>query len=401
MNSQNILVWLNFFVADVADGLGPFLGVFLKSQGFLEDKIGIISTISSLAALIFLIPFGILIDKTRFKKQLICLCIIVISLSTFTLLFYHSFVLAMIAQFSIAMAGACLTPAFAALTLGIVGFENYKFQVARNEAYKHAGTVFAAALSFVFAYYYGIVSVFIITIAMSVFSLWIISLIKQNTIDHKIACGEIGDKSTFKQIFFNKNVIILALVMFCFHMSNAHMLPLLSQRAFSVGIDSSGAYAAATIIIAQSAMIVVSLLCFKILKKNNNFTIYFYSLAVSLVGLIIRGFIAANFVNTEAMVIVQILDGVGAGITGVILPILLSFILRGSGHINTGLTIVIAAGGIGAALSGSVGGIIATKLGYFYAYSTLAFIAFAGLLLWIFSFKYLSKGLFIEHRARK
>ncbi len=53
MNSFNILAWLNFFVADVKDGLGPYLGVFLKEYGFLEGQIGLIGTISSLCRICF------------------------------------------------------------------------------------------------------------------------------------------------------------------------------------------------------------------------------------------------------------------------------------------------------------------------------------------------------------
>ena len=33
---------LNFFIADVRDGLGPFLGVFLQSNGWTPAEIGIV-----------------------------------------------------------------------------------------------------------------------------------------------------------------------------------------------------------------------------------------------------------------------------------------------------------------------------------------------------------------------
>ena len=37
--SLSHLMWLNFFIADVQDGLGPYLGVFLKQKGFTEESI--------------------------------------------------------------------------------------------------------------------------------------------------------------------------------------------------------------------------------------------------------------------------------------------------------------------------------------------------------------------------
>ncbi len=388
MSGVSALLWLNFFIADVMDGLGPFLGVFLKIHNFGEGEIGFISTTAQLSALIFAVPLGILVDKTPFKKHLIALCIFIISVATLGLLLYPNFIFAITTNFAIAIAAACLAPSFAAITLGIVGAQNYKFQVAKNEAFKHAGTVFGAALSFIFALYYGIVTVFIITIVMAGCSLIALNLIKSSSIDNKIACGDGGESVPLKAVFKNRAVLILAFAAFCFHASNAYMLPLLSQRAATLGVDSSGAYAALTIIIAQITMIAVCIICTKSLRANLGFKPYFWLFGASFAALILRGLVAANSAGLLAMIFVQILDGVGAGVIGVILPILVAIVLRGSGHINAGLTFIISSGGVGAALSASIGGVIAQYLGYAHAYAFLALIALLGLMTWFFSYSY-------------
>ena len=46
--------------------------------------------------------------------------------------------------------------------------------------------------------------------------------------------------------------------------------------------------------------------------------------------------------------------GVGAGIVGVILPLLVAMLMRGSGHINASFACVMTFGGIGAALSHNI-----------------------------------------------
>lgn len=166
MNAYAALAWLNFFIADVRDGLGPYLGVFLKEYQFGESHIGLIVTSASLCALIFGIPLGIFIDKTRFKRGVIALCIVGIVLATGANYFYPHFAFTLMAQIAIALCGVCLAPAFSAITLGIVGQSGYSRQVSLNEAYKHAGTAFSAGLSFVFALYYGIGAIFIITALM-------------------------------------------------------------------------------------------------------------------------------------------------------------------------------------------------------------------------------------------
>ncbi|EJF0769734.1 MFS transporter [Campylobacter upsaliensis] len=385
------LAWLNFFITDVRDGLGPYLGVFLKEHQFTESQIGLITTSTSLCALIFGIFLGVLIDKTHFKRGIIALCIVGIVLATGANYFYPHFTFTLMAQIAIALCAVCLAPAFSAITLGIVGQSGYSRQVSLNEAYKHAGTAFSAGLSFIFALYYGIGAIFIITALMGVCALVFLALLKSSQINHAVACGkEEGVEIPLRKALGDVRVLFLGLVMFCFHLSNAYMLPLLSQRAHTLGVDSSGAYAAATILIAQCTMIGISLLCMRLLQTKGNphfSSIYVYLMGIALFGLIVRGGVAAHFDGILAMIIVQILDGVGAGIVGVILPLLVAMLMRGSGHINAAFACVMTFGGVGAALSGSLGGYIAQYFGYFYAYLTLAFVAAFGLSIWVFSYK--------------
>ncbi|EAK0462552.1 MFS transporter [Campylobacter upsaliensis] len=391
MSAYFALAWLNFFIADVRDGLGPYLGVFLKEHQFTESQIGLITTSTSLCALIFGIFLGVLIDKTHFKRGIIALCIVGIVLATGANYFYPHFTFTLMAQIAIALCAVCLAPAFSAITLGIVGQKGFSKQISLNEAYKHAGTAFSAGLSFVFALHYGIGAIFIITALMGVCALVFLALLKSSQINHAVACGkEEGVEIPLRKALGDVRVLFLGVVMFCFHLSNAYMLPLLSQRAHTLGIDSSGAYAAATILIAQCTMIGISLLCMRLLqtKENPHFShIYVYLMGVALFGLIVRGGVAANFDGILAMITVQILDGVGAGIVGVILPLLVAMLMRGSGHINAAFACVMTFGGVGAALSGSLGGYIAQYFGYFYAYLTLAFVAAFGLSIWVFSYK--------------
>ncbi|WP_244914849.1 hypothetical protein [Helicobacter equorum] len=107
----------------------------------------------------------------------------------------------------------------------------------------------------------------------------------------------------------DKRIIVLSFAMFCFHLSNATMLPLLSQRAHTLGIDSNGAYAAATIIIAQSTMIFIALVCGKLIvnplgdshrdlhdDSNSKLSKTLFALmAISLLGLCVRAMIAVNY----------------------------------------------------------------------------------------------------------
>ncbi|WP_301010936.1 hypothetical protein [Helicobacter rodentium] len=129
------------------------------------------------------------------QKALIAFCILAIVFATLANYFYPHFGFTLLAQMSVALCGVCLAPAFAALTLGIVELSGYSRQVSLNEAYKHAGTAFSALLSLGFAFYYGIGAIFVITALMGVFSLLFLSFIRSDSINHKVARGQEGDKS--------------------------------------------------------------------------------------------------------------------------------------------------------------------------------------------------------------
>ncbi len=70
---------------------------------------------------------------------------------------------------------------------------------------------------------------------------------------------------------------------------------------------------------------------------------------------------------------VQLLDGVGAGIFGVITPLVIADLMRGTGRYNLAQGGVATVQGVGASLSGLAAGIIVDHLGY-----SAAFLAFGG-----------------------
>jgi hypothetical protein len=72
VKSQRPLDWLNFFLADVKDGLGPFLAIYLlSSRHWNPGEIGVVMMIAGIATVAARAPFGALIDWMRWKRALI------------------------------------------------------------------------------------------------------------------------------------------------------------------------------------------------------------------------------------------------------------------------------------------------------------------------------------------
>lgn len=139
---------LNFFLADVKGGLGPYLGIYLLTQQhWNQAAIGIVATVAGIVGLIVDAPVGAFIDATRWKRGAIVAGVGVLTASALAIAAAPIFPIVLTAQTMMGMAGAIFGPAIAAMTLGILGSHGLAFRMGRNAACDHAGNVFIAVLA--------------------------------------------------------------------------------------------------------------------------------------------------------------------------------------------------------------------------------------------------------------
>src|SRR6202008_3561534 len=62
------LLALNFFMADMQSGIGPFVSVFLLEHGWASVLIGTAMTIGNIAGMLITTPIGGLIDTSQHKR---------------------------------------------------------------------------------------------------------------------------------------------------------------------------------------------------------------------------------------------------------------------------------------------------------------------------------------------
>lgn len=384
--SRRALSALNFFLADVRDGLGPFLGVFLIGNGWTPDTIGYVMTIGGLAGMLATTPLGALVDATRAKRLIIAVAAALVIVGTVAILYATSFPVVAASQIGTGIVAAVIAPAVAGLTLGIVGQSGLARQLGRNEAWNHGGNVFAAVVAGLAGYHFGLVAVFALMAGMALLSIVSVTFIRPEDIDHDVARGlEPGARdhgeaaSGFSVLLKSRPLILVGLAMMTFHLGNAAMLPLLSQSMVSQDLADPALFTATTVIVAQLTMIPLALLAARFAEKHG----YWFIVLAALVALPIRGLIAGTWNSPLVVFPVQVLDGVGAGLLGVATPGIVAQILRGTGRINAGLGAVMTLQGVGAALSPAVGGFIAHSYGYGVAFIVLGSLAAIGIVIWL------------------
>src|SRR5436305_8399622 len=199
MTSLVALNALNFFMADVRDGLGPFLGVFLQEKGWSPATIGLVMTIGGYAGMIATTPLGAFVDATKAKRGLMVVSALAIIAASMTILVVPTFAVTSAAQAINGMAGAAVGPAIASITLGLVKQAGFAHQLGRNEAFNHAGNVTAALLGGAFGDLFGLTAVFFVMTGMAVGSICAALVIDPQHIDHAAArglAGMAGDKAS-------------------------------------------------------------------------------------------------------------------------------------------------------------------------------------------------------------
>jgi MFS family permease len=387
LNSIGALNALNFFMADVRDGLGPFLGVFLQGKGWSPAEIGVVMTIGGLAGMLATAPLGALVDATRAKRaMLIAAAVFIIGASIVNYMSAH-FTITTLAQVTSGIAAAAVAPAIAGITLGLVGQAGFPHQLGRNEAFNHGGNATAACLSGALGYLFGIGAVFVLMAGMAVAAIAAIAMIRSGDIDHARArglasAGSAGETvpTSFIGLMGSVPLLILGATLMLFHMANAAMLPLLGQAMVARGTaGDASAYTAATVIVAQLTMVPMAILAARLAISRG----YWIVFVLALIALPIRGLLAGSVAHPWILLPVQVLDGIGAGLLGVAVPGLVARILSGTGHVNAGLGAVMTMQGVGAAVSATIGGYVAESFGYGAAFLALGGIAVLALAVWL------------------
>src|SRR6516162_79853 len=79
---------INFFLAGMQSGFGPFVAVLLADEKWTQQDIGFVLSVSGLAGLLSQIPGGELLDASRSKRFLVALGAIMVAVSALVMAFW-------------------------------------------------------------------------------------------------------------------------------------------------------------------------------------------------------------------------------------------------------------------------------------------------------------------------
>ncbi len=364
---------INFFQAEMVGVVLPALGAFLKEAGWRYDSIGIATAVAGLGTLLLQIIAGEVTDRISSRRFLFG------SVAIFTGFCFVAIPLVPNSQFWIdgllfvsGAAQSLFAPLLGALALALVGHESLNRTAGVNQAWSHAGNIVAAVTAILFVRFMGISSIFYAVGVSSLLAAASVFLIQPNDLDEHLATGLSATETEpipWKELLRDRAVLGLIVSIFLFHLANAPILPVTALYVKHLG--GSDSLMTATVLTAQLVMVPVSIFAGRYGDHWGRKAV----MAIAFWFLPLRIFSYALVGSPKAVVWLQGLDAIGAGIYGVIVITLAADLTRGKGRFNALTGVFATALACGAVVGPTISGLLLQHFGFkdtFYAFAGVA-----------------------------
>ena len=326
-------------------------------------------------------PGGAIVDWARRERLVAGVALTMITVAALAYACFPIFPVVFSAAVLHAAASCVLGPCIVALSLGLVGYGAIGDRLGRNARFASIGNGTAAAAMGAIGYFFSAQAVFFVTAALLIPTLFALSRIQPREVDPELAHGSVSRRgrkrraATCAACCASGRCSSCAVCAAIFHLANASMLPLMA----SVVTTRSGEWAtvliAACIVVPQ---IVVALISPWVGHQAQIWGRRWF-LLTAFAALAVRGLLFSTVTNPQLLVAVQLLDGITAATLGVMVPLMIADIARGTGHFNLAQGIIGTAVGIGASISPTLSGYLSDQFGSPVAFLGLSAIAAIGL----------------------
>jgi MFS family permease len=368
--SQRALDWLTFFAADVQTGFGPFIAVYLTARSWTEAEIGFALSVGTFAAMLSQLPAGALVDATPHKRVVALAALIAIALSALLLALWPSRWPVLASEVLHGFASCVLVPAMAAISLAMVGRKELSKRLGRNGRYASLGNAAAAALLGLTGAYVSGAAVFWFTALLTLPAITCLLLIRPDDLRERVrkTHGSGSGEGGLRKLLAQPGILVFTACCCLFTLSNAAMLPLASAGMAHAAGERANLTVAGGLIVSQCVVAAISPWIGRLADLRGRRFLLLAGLAV----LPVRGMVLALVGGQTALLTAQALDGLTAGVFGVLIPLIAADLTRGTNRFNLCMGLFGLAVNIGATISTTAAGAIAHAFGYWTAFAALA-----------------------------
>ncbi len=371
----------NFFLAEVTGVVMPFLIAFLQSRQWRYDAIGLATAIAGLGVLLMQTPAGFIVDRVAQRRTLLAGASLLLGACYGLVAVVPARGWLIDPLLFVAGAGhAFFGPLLGALALGLVGHAALAKTMGMNQGWNHAGNIAAAVSAMFLVSWFNVSSVFYAVTAVSVLAAASVFLIRSDELDERRASGVTTNGEgrahpvSVRELFQDRRVVILFAATALFHLANAPVMPLVAL--YVKQLQGSDRQVAAVVLVAQVVMIPVALLTGWLCDRWGRKPVF----AVGFAVLPLRIFLYSLATDPGALVALQALDGIGAGVYGVAVVAVCADLTRGKGRFNALSGLIATALSVGGVVGPLGSGFLVQHLGFnaaFYVFAGIAAVAAA------------------------
>jgi MFS family permease len=373
---------LNLFVANIQTGFGPFIAVYLTTQGWTQIGIGTALSLGTIVAMASQIPAGALVDAIRSKAAVALFSILAFSASALFLALSPTALWVYAAEVLHGFSSCTLGPAIAAMSLAVVGPEMLGPRLGRNARFASIGNGIGAALMGACGYYVSEQAVFFLTAAVTlpaILSLLPLARLRDPALPPASSPGRNHGRvrAPISSLLTNRALIVFALCAMLFTLGNSAMLPLAGNTLTKEAGNFASLLIAGCIIVPQLVVAVISPTMGELAEQRGRRLL----LLIGFCTLPVRGMLFATLDDPAALVLIQGLDGIAAACVGILVPLVASDVAGRSGRYNLSMGFIGLAIGVGATISTTLAGWIADAVGARIAFISLALVGLVAVLL--------------------
>jgi MFS family permease len=376
--SLNGLDGINFFLAGMQSGFGPFVAVLLADEKWTQQDIGFVLSLGGFAGLLSQLPGGELLDATRSKRFLIALGGIMVAVSALVMALWPNGPVVFAAVVLQGLTGGLLGPAIAAISLGLVGHSALAERLGRNQRFASAGALTTTAVMGAIGYFLSYQAIFLASAALALPLVVALSRIRSTEIHFGRACGQPDHHAPTppprtRRLMLRKNygLLIFGGCLFLFQFANASMLPLAGEELVYRNGTSASLIVSTLIIIPQ---IVVALAAPWAGREAQNWGRR-PLLLLGFCALTVRALLFATTSNPWLLLFIQLLDGISGSTLGVLTALIVADLTKGTGRFNLAQGFVGTLAGVGAALSTTFFSLVAGNFGSAIGFVSIACVA--------------------------
>jgi hypothetical protein len=288
-----------------------------------------------------------------------------IAVSALILAVAPTFILVFTAEILHGLSGGIVTPAIAAISLGLVGRTAMSARTGRNNAYDAAGNDLTAGAMGAAGQYISKSAIFLGAAALCIPALIALLLIRGDEIDYARARNAgIGRGATnFQRIFDlgkNLRVRIFAACIFLFQLADASMLPVISQDLAQDKNKSASLLMASLIVTPQIIAASLSPWIGYYSEKFGRKPLLLIGLGIE----ILRALLFAGYTSYPILIVGQSLGGISAACVTVLTVLMIADMTTGTGRFNLVQGFIGTVIAIAAAISTGASGFLFEKFGH-------------------------------------